>query len=70
MTDEYIVVQSYCLVRKDNHFFRVEEIVKKLIEQEQRVKTLEKENQRLKDTIDGLTGTMAHMEDLCDGDGE
>lgn len=36
----------------------------------QQIKKLESENQRLEDTVDSLTGTMAHMEDLCDGDVE
>ena len=37
MTDEYQVVQSYCMVRKGNNFFRVEEIVKKVNEQEETI---------------------------------
>ena len=46
------------------------EAVDRLNEQEEEIQRLNEENQRLKDTIDGLTGTMAHMEDLCDGDVE
>ena len=72
MTDEYIVVQSYCLVRKDNHFYRVEEIVKKLIEQEQRVKALEKENEQYRQILldFGIRTVFKENTVLRDGDVE
>ena len=41
------------------------EIVDLLVEYMAENKELEQENQILKDTIDGLTGTMAHMTELC-----
>lgn len=41
-------------------------IVNILNQKEERIKKLEKENEILKDTIDGLSGMMAHMEDLGD----
>ena len=53
-----------------NNKKQAQKVVDLLNEQEKEIQRLNEENQRLKDTIDGLTGTMAHMEDLCDGDVE
>ena len=39
-------------------------LVDRLNEQEERIRELEKENKTLKDTIDGLTGTLAHTIDI------
>ena len=58
---------SFPTVDDKSHLIMYE---KALNEQDERIRELEKENETLKDTIDGLTGTMAHMEDLCDGDVE
>ncbi|WP_295612098.1 hypothetical protein [uncultured Methanobrevibacter sp.] len=54
----------------DGETFDLTEIENLLNEQDERIQELKKENKTLKDTIDGLTGTMAHMEDLCNGDVE
>ena len=57
--------------KEDAYFISCDEhtaecIVDLLNKQDERIRELEKENEVLKDTIDGLSGTVAHIVDLGD----
>lgn len=54
MTDEYQVIQSHCIIRKGNNFFRIEEIVDKLNEKEEQLKELNRINNICEDQINEL----------------
>ena len=72
-SDDFFLHIEDTTFTEDKHegsIYNIYQVVRRLNEQEETIQSLKKENKTLKDTIDGLTGTMAHMEDLCNGDVE
>lgn len=66
-TDDFFQHIEDTTLTEDKHegaIYNIYQVVDRLNEQDERIKELEKENETLKDTIDGLTDTLAHTIDI------